>query len=255
MNRLVSIIVPAFNEGAKLSQNMDTVLRFLFGEGLGYDLELIIVDDGSSDGTFTVAQDVARRHSNVRVMRHGRNRGLGAAIRTGFSSAQGSVMVVYDSDESYSADVIPQLVEALDRSSADLALASPYMRGGSVANVPWVRRLLSREANRFLSFAMRNRVATATCMVRAYRASFFKNIQSVENRMEINVELLFKAIESGAVIAEVPARLEWSSERADSHGHVDAAKTLKQIGRTLRYGLAHRLSTTHPRQAAQEITT
>jgi hypothetical protein len=128
----------------------------------------------------------------------------------------------------------------MQRKGADLVLASPYMRGGSVANVPFLRRVLSREANRFLSFATGGRYATATCMVRAYRRDFFQNIVICEDRMEVNPELFFKAIKAGAVIVEIPARLDWGKERARTRAGIDVRRTCKQIGRTLHYGVAHR---------------
>jgi glycosyltransferase involved in cell wall biosynthesis len=237
---LVSVVIPAFNEGPALAGNLQTLLRFLEERGGCRDYEVLIVDDGSSDDTYNVAVQEASAHSKMRVVCHLQNRGLGAAIRTGFAFARGSLVVTYDSDLSYEPEIIPRLLEALQENGADLALASPYMRGGAVVNVPWMRKLLSREANRFLSFATNGRYATVTCMVRAYRAEFFRTVKTSEERMEINPELFFKAIKSGAVICEVPARLQWTRERARARSRINVLRTLRQIGRTLRYGVAHR---------------
>jgi glycosyltransferase involved in cell wall biosynthesis len=237
---LITVVVPAFNEGPALAEHLQRLLRFLERLETQHDYEVLVVDDGSLDETYDRALKVTSQNENLRVARHVTNRGLGAAIRTGFAFARGSVVVTYDSDMSYRPEVIPQLLDALEENQADLVLASPYMRGGSVANVPWLRKLLSREANRFLSFATNGRYATVTCMVRAYRMEFFRNIQTREDRMEINPELFFKAVKRGAVICEVPARLEWSSERARARAGINIRKTLEQIGRTLRYGVGHR---------------
>ncbi|MGZ3540266.1 MAG: glycosyltransferase family 2 protein [Vulcanimicrobiaceae bacterium] len=235
---LATVVIPAFNEGPGLAENLEVLLQFLASCGGPY--EVLVVDDGSTDETYEVAQRLAASHENLRVLRHVTNLGLGAAIRTGFAFAHGSVVITYDSDMSYHPEIIPGLIIELENSNADLVLASPYMRGGAVANVPWLRRVLSREANRFLSFATNGRYATITCMVRAYRVAFFRNLETTEDRMEINPELLFKAIRSGAVVTEIPARLEWSRERACSRSRINVLRTLKQIGRTLRYGVAHR---------------
>src|SRR5579872_3355375 len=212
---LASIVVLAFNEGPELADRLASLSRYLAQERGPYDYEIVVVDDGSTDETYAVA--ASSFDSSVvatRVVRHARNRGLGCAIRTGFAFAQGSIAVVYDSDLSYSPEIIPQLLAQLDHNDDDLVLASPYMRGGRVSNVPFVRRLLSREANRFLSFATNGRYATLTCMVRAYRLAFFRELGSTEERMEINPELAFKALKGGARVSEIPAQLQWSPERA-----------------------------------------
>lgn len=237
---LATIVVPAFNEGPDLARNLEALLLFLDRERGPYRYEVIVVDDGSDDETFAIAEEVARSHGNLQVLRHSENHGLGAAIRTGLGAARGSVLVTYDSDLSYDPTIIPRLLDAQAYHNADIVLASPYMKGGSVTNVPWVRRHLSREANRYLSFATNGRFATITCMVRAYRVAFIKAIECSENRMEINIELLFKALKRGATVAEIPADLKWSRERAKSRSGINVRRTLAQIERTLRFGASHR---------------
>ncbi len=237
---LATVVIPAFNEGPALREHLETILTELAGADGPYDYEILVVDDGSVDGTYEIAQAAAANHENVRVIRHDSNRGLGAALRTAFAAAAGSVVVMYDSDLSYRPAIITDMLVELERSNADLVLASAYMRGGSVVGVPWVRRMLSREANRFLSFATNGRYATITCMVRAYRLDFFRNIETTEDRMEINPELFFKAIKRGAVVSEIPADLRWTSDRARSHAKINVLATCKQIMRTFRYGIAHR---------------
>jgi dolichol-phosphate mannosyltransferase len=237
---LASIVVPAYNEGFALADHIATLARFLSAAPGGFAYEILIVDDGSTDDTYAAAQTCARAYSTVRVVRHGTNRGLGCAIRTGFAFAAGDVAVVYDSDLSYEPEIIPKLLERLHAHNDDLVMASPYMHGGKVHNVPLLRRVLSREANRFLSFATNGRYATITGMVRAYRLAFFRSIETREERMEINPELLFKALRSGAQVSEIPATLAWSSDRAKSRGRLRAGRTFKQIVRTMRCGIVHR---------------
>lgn len=236
---LVTIIIPAFNEGDGLAQRLDTLSEFVRLD-TKHEFEIIVVDDGSSDETYAIAQNAARTSRMLRVLQHKENRGMGAAIRTGFTAARGSVFITYDSDLSYRPEVISDLLEEMDATQADLVLASPYMRGGSVRNVPWLRRLLSREANRFLSFAANGKYATITCMVRAYRAAFIRNVHTFEDRMEINAELLFKAIRQQATISEIPALLEWSADRSRTRARINISRTTRQIWRTLRFGVAHR---------------
>lgn len=237
---LATVVIPAFNEGAPLREHLAGIVAALAGFDTPYDFEIVVVDDGSADDTYAVAQQAASTFPNLRVIRHDTNRGLGAALRTGFAAASGSVVVTYDSDLSYRPQIIAEMLSELDRSNVDLVLASAYMRGGSVVGVPWLRRVFSREANRFLSFATNGRYATITCMVRAYRAEFFRSIETTEDRMEINPELLFKALKNGAAVSEIPAELRWSEERARSHAKMNLPRTYKQIVRTFRYGVAYR---------------
>lgn len=237
---LASIIVPAYNEGRALTANVVVLERCLSHAQTGYEHEIIVVDDGSTDDTYQNALALSEQMGCLRVIRHAVNRGLGCAIRTGFGIAKGSIAVVYDSDLSYAPDIIPRLLSHIDRNACDLVLASPYMRGGKVLNVPFLRRFLSREGNRFLSFAVNGRYATVTCMVRAYRLAFFKTIDSREARMEINPELFFKALAHHARIEEIPAALVWSAERAKSRARMNLVAAAKQSWRTMRYGIAYR---------------
>lgn len=239
--RLASIVVPAFNEGPQLAEHLSILGRHLAHDSGPYDYEIILVDDGSTDDTYAAAAAVcAQCEVPARVVRHASNRGLGCAIRTGFRIARGSIAVIFDSDLSYSPEIIPRMLAQMDRNDDDLVLASPYMRGGSVSNVPFVRRLLSREANRFLSFATNGRYATLTCMVRAYRLGFFRDVDSTEDRMEINPELAFKALKAGARVSELPAVLRWPEGREKSHARINFKTTFTQIWRTMRYGVRHR---------------
>jgi glycosyltransferase involved in cell wall biosynthesis len=240
LSPLTTVVIPAFNEGPGLAERLDAILGVLNESNETRNYEIVVVDDGSADETYQVATQAAAKHPNLRVIRHEMNRGLGAALRTGFAAASGSVVVTYDSDMSYRPEIIEEMVVELECRSGDLVLASAYMPGGSVVGVPWMRRMFSREANRFLSFATNGRYATITCMVRAYRADFLRNIVTTEDRMEINPELFFKAVKNGAVVSEIPAQLRWSSERARSHAKLNLIRTCKQIGRTFRYGVAYR---------------
>lgn len=238
---LVSILVPAYNEGPEIAQSLTSLRRYLSQSPAAYDYEIIVIDDGSTDDTYEAASLMPVQDDLcVRIVRHAGNRGLGCAIRTGFAAARGSIAIVFDADLSYAPEIIPRLLEQMERNHDDLVLASPYMRGGKVLNVPFMRRVLSREANRFLSFATNGRYATLTCMVRAYRLTFFRSLNTTEERMEINPEVVFKAISSGARVSEIPAVLEWSAQRVASRGRISLKRTFKQIAKTMGYGIAYR---------------
>lgn len=236
----VSVIVPAYNEGVALGPNLKALAAYLDGYRERFDFEIVIVDDGSRDETLAIAERFAREREDTVVLRHDRNRGLGAALRTAFAGASGTYLVTVDSDLSYAPEYVVAMLEKAVEHDADIVLASAYMPGGSVTNVPWLRRMLSREANRFLSLATNVRIHTATCMVRAYRASFARGIPAAGDGMEANAELLFAALRQGAKIVEIPAKLAWSAQRAQAGGRLNLRRLAGHIWAVLRCGIAFR---------------
>jgi glycosyltransferase involved in cell wall biosynthesis len=243
MSRLtsVTVVLPAFNEGADLAPSLAKLSEY-FALHQGYAFRYIIVDDGSSDDTFKVAQDFARWRPNVRVLQHQRNQGVGAALRTAFKEVDTDLAVVLDVDLSYEPRVAMELIEALDRGNADIALASPYMRGGSVVNVPFVRRVLSREGNRFLSLATAGQFATLTCMVRAYRTSALRQLEFCTDGKVAIAEMLLNGLRKKMRVIELPATLRWSPQRRSDCGRLDIRGLISQTAATVILGCSHRPS-------------
>lgn len=238
----VTVVLPAFNEGSELGPSLVKLAEYL-ALHRGYEFRYVIVDDGSSDDTLKVARDFARWRPNVRVLQHQRNRGVGAALRTAFKDIDTDFVAVLDVDLSYEPRVAMQLIEALDREGADIALASPYLRGGSVVNVPFLRRLLSREANRFLSLATSGHYATLTCMVRAYRTTALRQLEFCTDGKVAIAEMLLSGVRKKMRIIELPATLRWSQERrADCGGRVDIRGILSQSTATVILACRHRPS-------------
>ncbi|MFZ0030527.1 MAG: glycosyltransferase family 2 protein, partial [Candidatus Cybelea sp.] len=165
-------------------------------------------------------------------LRHERNRGLGAALRTAFSEVDSELAVVLDADLSYSPATAMELIELLDRQHADIALASPYASGGSVQNVPLARRVLSREANRLLSLATCGRYATLTCMVRAYRVEALRRLEFVSDGMDSVAEMLLCGLRKQMRVVELPTTLCWSEERREAGGRFRPFGVLPRIAAT-----------------------
>jgi dolichol-phosphate mannosyltransferase len=237
----VTVIVPAYNEGAAFGAALTTLADyFAMHRGGGREFHFLVVDDGSTDETQDQAQRFARWRENVVVLRHERNRGLGAALRTAFAAVTTELAVVLDADLSYSPAVAMELVEALEHERADIALASAYMSGGSVVNVPLVRRVLSREANRLLSLATGGRYATLTCMVRAYRVDVAKRLEFRSDGMTAVAEMLLFALRQNARVIEVPATLRWSKERAAQVRGFNLKRAASQTSTTVALAFGHR---------------
>ena len=103
---LVSLILPAYNESAILKNNLDIFCKYMSTLENAYDWELLIINDGSSDDTGKIAEEIASNCSNVRVIHHIVNLNLGNALKTGFANSKGDYIVTMDIDLSYSVDHI-----------------------------------------------------------------------------------------------------------------------------------------------------
>jgi hypothetical protein len=123
--------------------------------------------------------------------------------------------VTLDLDLSYSPDHIWKLLTKIRETSAKVVVASPYMKEGRVCNVPWLRRVLSILANRFLSMAAKGNLSTLTSMVRAYDGKFLRTLDLKSLGMEINPEVIYKTMLLQARLEEIPAHLNWEFQQAE----------------------------------------
>jgi glycosyltransferase involved in cell wall biosynthesis len=231
----VSLILPAFNEEAILAENVGEILRYAESLNDRYQWDVVIVNDGSQDRTGDIAEQVAGGESNLRVLHHPQNRGLGEAIKTGVEGSSGDYLIVLDMDLSYNAGHIGLLLEELERTGADVVLASPYMKGGSIGNVPWLRKTLSIWANRFLSLVAHGHLSTLTCMVRGYRGDFARSLVLRATGMEVMPETVYKTMILRGRITQIPAHLDWGAQ-AKSGPRKSSMQIARQILGTLLSG-------------------
>ena len=209
-NLLVSIVVPAYNEEAIFAENLEVLYGYMQTLEQGMSWEIIVVNDGSTDNTANLAEDFAHRHKNVRVYHHHVNFGLGQALRTAFTKCRGDYVVTMDLDLSYSPDHIGLLLTEILNTQAKIVIASPYMKGGKLTNIPFVRKISSRLANRLLSLVAAGKIRTLTGLVRAYDRKFLQILNLKAMDMEVNAEIIYKAQLLRARIVEIPAHLDWS---------------------------------------------
>lgn len=121
----VTIVVPCWNEEAALPQLLERLDRLIAHEKRLW--EVVFVDDGSTDGTPALLAEACRRRPWVRTLRHERNLGLGAALRTGFAGELAPIVCTIDSDSTYPPERLPEPIATLER-GADLVTASPWHR-------------------------------------------------------------------------------------------------------------------------------
>ncbi len=238
---LVSYVVPAFNEAAVVEPHLEELYRYA-GTLPDYPFEIIVVNDGSSDETGLLADAFAATHPEVSVHHHLTNRGLTSALRTGFDAARGDIVVTLDLDLSYAPYHIALMLRALKETNAGIVLASAYTRGGQVADVPWTRKELSAWANRYLSLASGGRIATLTCMVRAYNAAALRRLALAPEDMDFNHRMLFAALRAGVPVVEVPARLQWRRPAPDGTARRSSMRIISHSWSVLMAGMRYRPS-------------
>ncbi|MBE9031943.1 glycosyltransferase family 2 protein [filamentous cyanobacterium LEGE 11480] len=222
------MVAPAYNESSILQNNLGLLCEYLVTLENQYDWELVVVNDGSRDDTGYLAERFAEGHDRIRVVHHRVNQGLGQALRTAFEAAHGDYIVVVDLDLSYSPDHIGRLLDRMEETNAAMVVASPYMPGGSIANVPWLRKALSIWANRFLSFAAKRSLATLTGMVRVYDAEFIHMLNLRSRGMDINPEIIHKALMLMSQIEEIPGHLHWREPIASTPAVARSKKAKKR---------------------------
>lgn len=218
----VAIVVPAYNAGPDFGANLVRFADHFAPYRDSYNLDYIIVDDGSTDDTLKFGEAFARYRRNVTIIRHQRRCGLGQMLRTAFLRVCAQYTIVVDGSVSYAAAAAVDLLETLETSGADLAIASPYMRDGHVLHGPRMELIRARVANRILSLLTLGRYASFTCILRAYRTEFLKRLSFTRDGADVIPELLFAAIRAGGRIVERPTRKEWN---ISSRGNVFAPRS------------------------------
>ena len=208
----LSIIAPCYNEEAILQHNMQKIVDTLESFKEKYRWEVVIVDDGSKDATGQIADELAKTCSNIRVIHHPVNLNLGRALQTGFRHSKGDIIIVLDIDLSYSVEYVEKMADKLLETYSDIVIASPYMKGGKVIAVPFLRKMMSLLVNKFMRFAAQDKYYTYTGMVRAYRKSFIQNLNLKTKDYEINPEILYKSMIMRARVVEIPANLDWTEQ-------------------------------------------
>lgn len=160
----VTIVVPAYNEQGGIAG----VVERLCGLELGVPTAVLVVDDGSTDGTALELDKLSARFDRLKVVRHRYNQGYGAALKTGFAKAKTNVVVITDADGTYPEDRIGELLAAID-AGADMAIGS---RTGENVNIPLIRRPAKAALRKLASFLAGTPIPDLNSGLRAFRRDF-----------------------------------------------------------------------------------
>ncbi len=193
----VSVVIPAYNEAATIERLLGRVASVPVGK------EVIVVDDGSTDGTRELLGELEKRGLIDRLLLHERNRGKGAALRTGFAHATGDAVVVQDADLEYDPGAIPTLLGPIVAGKADAVYGSRFMGGPRRVLLFW-----HTVGNRFLTllsnaFTNLNLTDMETCQ-KMVRTDLLRSLPLTVDRFGIEPEITARLAQAGARIYELP---------------------------------------------------
>jgi dolichol-phosphate mannosyltransferase len=197
------VIVPTYNE----AENIERILRRIV-ESLP-EVGVLVVDDGSPDGTGDLVKSVAADLPDVHLLARTEKAGLGSAYRAGFAwglEAGYDALIEMDADFSHDPAVLPSIVAPLTE-GFDLSIGSRYVRGGAIPNWARHRHLLSQGGNWYASVVLGLKVADSTAGFRAYSAGIMRKLDLDRIRAEgygFQIEMTYRAKQHGATIVEVP---------------------------------------------------
>lgn len=204
----LSLIIPLYNEEDSIFQLRDRIIPVLRQMARQWDIQLILVDDGSTDRTYELLAEHlgGLKWADALILRHGVNRGIGAAMRTGFEAARGDVICTMDSDCTYAPEEMIEMVRLLISSNGDIVTASPY-HPALAATECGKRFFLSKMASRLYGLLLPMKLYCYTSFFRVYRRPWARTDLSVSDGFLAVTEIMLAAIYCDANILEYPLEL------------------------------------------------
>jgi len=239
----LSVVMPVYNERATLREVVGRVLA------VAIDIELLCIDDGSSDGSREILAELQQKHAQIRALLQPRNMGKGAALRRGIQEATGDFVIIQDADLEYDPSEYPQLLEPLIQGRADVVFGSRFLGGGphrvlyfwhSVGN--WILTLLSNCLTNI------NLSDMETCY-KVFRREVIQAIPLEENRFGFEPEITVKVARRKLRIYEVGISYSGRTyEEGKKIGWKDGVRALYCLAK---YSLKEPGAKAAPVQAAQ----
>ncbi|MPY96949.1 MAG: glycosyltransferase [Actinophytocola sp.] len=231
----VLVVIPTYNERDTLGGVIERLTETV------PEVHVLVVDDGSPDGTGQLADALAAEDERVHVLHRTEKAGLGAAYVAGFRwglARQYATLVEMDADGSHAPEDLPRVLAALRR--ADLVLGSRYVPGGRVVNWPKRRQLLSRGGNLYSRIALGVGIRDITAGFRAYRASVLEKLPLDDVASQgycFQIDLAWRTVRSGFTVAEVPITF---TERELGQSKMSKDIVLEAVLQVGRWGLRRR---------------
>ena len=200
----VSIVLPAYNEAKRIRQAVKAVMRYM--DMTGYEYEIIIAEDGSTDGTDAIAAELASKYDNVKHLHSDERLGRGRALVNAFQRADGDVLVYLDVDLSTDMEHLKELIDSIVE-GYDFATGSRLMRGSSTER-PFKRDFASRGYNFLVRLLLKSKLSDHQCGFKAFRKEALMDVVKYvrDNHWFWDTEVLVLAQRLGYKVKEFPVR-------------------------------------------------
>lgn len=228
----LSVIIPAYNEAERLGKTLETVASYL--TEYSPESELIVVDDGSSDNTAGLSNEVLNAHASLRtsVISYKSNLGKGRAVRLGLLAARGDVALFSDADLSTPITEAPKLVDPIVRGDSDVTFGSRALDRSLIGvHQPWRREQGGRVFNLVVRLATGLPFWDTQCGFKAFRVNVCRPLieAATVDRFGFDVELLYLSYRAGLRLKEIPVR--WDHNEGSKVSVVrDSFKMLSEVG-------------------------
>lgn len=227
------VVIPTYNEADNIVAMLEQVRAAVPDAGI------LVVDDGSPDGTADLVEKAAPAIGEVFVLRRTEKSGLGSAYRAGFAwglERDYEACVEIDADFSHDPAALPSLLAPLAEGH-EVVIGSRYVTGGSTPKWPWYRLLLSRGGNMYASLVLGLGVADSTAGFRAYAASVLRRLDLRQIHAEgygFQIEMTYRSKQVGASVVEVPIRFV---DRVAGESKMSWAIVLEAMALVTKWGL------------------
>ena len=223
-----SIVIPAYNESARIPATLNSVVKCI--RERGWNAEVIVVNDGSTDATAQVVRDFARTAPELRMLENPGNRGKGYSVRAGMLQAQGEILLFTDADLSAGIGEAENLFAAI-RNGADIAIGSRWLGSSRQTHrQPLYRQFFGRCFNVVTRLVMRLNFADTQCGLKAFTRKAAHSVfplQTIE-RWGFDPEILLIALRRGLRVVEVP--VSWAHDKRTRMSYLrDGLRMLQEI--------------------------
>ncbi len=192
----ISIVIPIYNEEGTLLKILKKVEN---ANTLSLQKEIVLIDDGSFDGTREILKNLEKKHT---VVYHSKNQGKGAALKTGFQKASGDIILIQDADLELDPRNYPNLIEPILSHKTEVVYGSRYLKNNK--HLYRANYFGTRFISWLISALYRSNLTDVCCGYKVFRASVLKNIKFESNGFEIEQELTIKITQKGNRIMEIP---------------------------------------------------